>query len=378
MEIVKDFFKQRTEDLSFITLKADAQLKLEGYCLPEEGLTVPLLTEELAENIKTRQGEEVLTLGAILRGMAYTLGVDRDFIYRAEYEKLMRSADQHIERFLLDQGVKYADQGKLLESIIYFRSVLTLNPEHAAGLLHYGVSLLKYCVETHDGKRAEVKALKNEAKQSLEQLLSYEENPQAYYHLAYIYQEEKQFVKAQLYLEKLVAQEGDELMKLQAVHMLQQLEDLANYERGYNAVLAHRPEEGLKYLLPLEEKFEEWWNLLFFIALAHRQLGKYVEALSYFQRVLALKPDQVDALVEVSLCFGSLGDYQEAITYGEKALELGGANGEILSNLAVIYMEMGLLDDAEACLKESLAIDPQDEITLACAEQLKRLRQQSI
>lgn len=376
METVRDFFKKRTEDLSFITLKADAQINVVGYQMPKEGLIVPLLTEELAQNIKTRREEEVLTLGAILRGMGYTLGVDRDFLYRQEYEKFMRAVDQEIEGFLLAQGAKAADQGKLLESIIYFRGVLTIHPEHPAALLHYGVSLLKYCADYMKGKGKEAKALKNEAKRALEDLLSYEEHPLAYYHLAYIYQEEKQFVKAQLYLEKLLAQEGDELMKHQAMHMMQQLEDLANYERGYTAVLAHRPEEGLKYLLPLEEKYEEWWNLLFFIALAHRQMGKYVDALNYFQRVLEIKPDQVDALAEASLCYGSLGDYKEAIACGEKALELGGANGEILSNLAVIYMELGQLDDAEACLRESLALDPKDEITLACQAQLKRLRGQ--
>lgn len=76
-------------------------------------------------------------------------------------------------------------------------------------------------------------------------------------------------------------------------------------------------------------------------------------------------------MVELGLCYGSLGDYQEAVEYSLQALELGGENGEILCNLAVIHMEIGDYQRAEQFLRRSLALNPEDEIALACMERLR-------
>lgn len=370
MFLIDTYIKNRTEDLSFIHLREDADLKLKGYHLPPGGLDVPLLTEELANNIKTKKESEVITLGAVMRGMLYTLGIDSNFIHREEYIQFLKVADNNIQAFILKEGIQAGDQQRLLESIIFLKSALVISPDEPQAMLHYAVTLLKYCVENLKKTQKEFKVFRQEAKNILERLLDIQPDPLAYYHLAYIYKEEKQFLKSQLYGQKLMEQEVDELMKLQVTHLLHELEDLVAYEKGYQAVLALRPEEGLEHLLPLEEKYNEWWNLLFFIGLALRQTGNFVESITYFQKVLEIKSDQVDTLVELGLCYGSLGDYQEAIEYSSQALELAGENGEILCNLAVIYMEIGDFSEAEMYLRRSLALNPTDEITLACMERL--------
>lgn len=373
MSLIDRYIKGKTEELSFIHLKEDAEIRIEGYKLPIGGLEVPILTEELANNIKTKKESEVITIGAIMRGMAYTLGIDSNFPYRDEYIRFLTAVDDNVVAYILLQGIKAADNQQLLDSIIFLKSALVINPNEPQALLNYGVTLLKYSIENFKRGQKEFSTFTKEAKNMLEKLLEIEEAPLAYYHLAFIYKEERQFVKAELLAQKLLDLEVDELMKLQINHLLHELEDLVTYEKGYEAVLAYKPAEGLSLLLPLEEKYGDWWNLLFFIGLAYRQENKFVEGISYFQKVIEIKPDQVDSLVELSLCYGSLGDYQEAIAYSLRALEIGGENSEILCNLAVMYMEIGNYPEADLCLKRSLELNPTDEVALTCMKQLEAI-----
>ena len=46
------------------------------------------------------------------------------------------------------------------------------------------------------------------------------------------------------------------------------------YEEGYSLVFQGKFEEGLdKLLLPLEEQYGDWWNLLFIIGIAYKNMG---------------------------------------------------------------------------------------------------------
>ncbi len=369
--LIDPYIKKNTEDLSFINLKENAQLNIKGYSIPNGGLDVPLLTDELAENIKNKKENEIITIAAILRGMAYTLGIDENFKYRDEYLKFLRAADENIENFILFNGVNSVENNKLIEGIIYFKSVLVMNEVNTQALLSYGVTLLKYCASLPNKKM--VKVFKKEAKNKLEELLMIQQEPMALYQLAHIYKDEMQFKKAQLYGEKLLKLEIDELFQTRVKHLLLELRDLVQYETGYEAILEGQTEVGLPLLVELEENYSEWWNLIFFIGLGYRQLGEFDEAISRFQKVLSLKEDLIDALVELGLCYGGVGNYLEASEYFLRAIELGGENSEILCNLAMSYMEMGNLQDARMYINKSLEMDPNDEITLICQKRIDEL-----
>ncbi|WP_026477008.1 tetratricopeptide repeat protein [Alkaliphilus transvaalensis] len=370
--LIDPYIRKYTEDLSFIHLKEDAQINIKGYLIPSGGLDVPLLTHELAENIKTKKENEVITVAAIIRGMAYTIGIDSGFKYATEYIKFLKSVDDNIEKFILVEAVKLAEDSKLAESLIFIKSVLVLNETNPQALLNYGISLLKYAEEKLSSKK-EIKVFRREAKDKLEALLEIQPDPVAYYQLAYIYKDEKQFKRAQLYAEKLLDLEVDELLQARVKHMLYELEDLVKYEIGYEAILQGNTEAGLPLLLELEEKYPEWWNLIFFIGLGYRQAKEYNEAIEKFEAVLVLKEDMLDSIVELGLCYSSKGNYLEAIDYFKKALEVGGENSEILCNLAMAHMELGDYQEADYYIKTSLELNPHDEITQACEKQIKAL-----
>jgi tetratricopeptide (TPR) repeat protein len=125
--------------------------------------------------------------------------------------------------------------------------------------------------------------------------------------------------------------------------------------------------------LPLIEIYPNWWNLFFVIGLAFRQSDEYKIASDYFKKVLEIKPNQVETMNELSLCYISLGLFKEAKEILDSALAISEKNCELLSNRAAanIYLE-----DISAALKDinmALKIDPQDKIALSIKKEIEKM-----
>lgn len=371
--LIGPYIKKRTEDLTFVQLSSQA-IKVDKYTIPDEGLYVPLLTVDLADKIKTKREDEVITAKGIVDGMIYLLGVDPNFIYNEEYIKFLYAVNPGIEEYINYEAIKLADKGKHIEGIIYLKALLLLNNENKNYLFNYALALIKYASENLNIKSKTCKDFMEEATIYLEKVLDIDEDYSlAYYHLGFLHYESKQFSKAKLYWERYLRLDNKSEFSKIIKQMLLDVEDKAKYERGYEAVLAGRADEGLALLLDLEEKYKNWWNLLFFIGLAYRQLLEYKNAIIYFEKVIELEKDQLDTLVELGLSYGSIRDFNKSIQYFAKALEVGGENNEILCNLAMVYMEMGDYNKAREYLNQSLHLDADDEITKACNERLNDL-----
>jgi len=371
--LIEKYIHKRTEDLSFVQLSAQA-IQVKGYVIPKDGLFVPLLTTDLANNIKTKEQDKIITANGIVHGMIYLLGVDSDFKYRDEYIEFLYAVNPDIEDYINFKAVKFADEGKLIESVIFSKALILLNNKNVYYIFNYALNLLNYSKENLSNKPKIESVFKKEATICLEAILDIDDNyALAYYHLGFLYSYNKQFNKSKLFWEKYLELDTNEELSSGVKQLLLEIEDQAKYERGYEAVLGGRPQEGLSLLLELEEKYPSWWNLLFFIGLAHRQLQKYDDAIEYFDKVLLVEENQLDTLVELGLCYGSINNQDQAIEYFETALDLGGPNNEILCNLAVVHMAMGNLVKAKECLDESLDLNSEDEITKSCYIQLNAL-----
>lgn len=371
--LIEPYVRKRTEELSFVQLSPEA-IKLNNYVIPNEGLDVPLITEDLAYRIKTKEENEIITAEGIVKAMVYLLGIDSNFKYKDEYIKFLYAVNPDIEKYINYQVIKLADEGNMIESIIWLKALLVISEENIHYLFNYGLSLLKYANESLNIKSNAYKDFKKEATIYFEKVLDIDEDfTLAYYHLGFLYSDNKEISKAKLYWEKYLELDKEEIHVSEIKQMLLQIEDSAKYERAYEAILAGRAEEGLPLLLELEHKYEKWWNLLFFIGLAYRQLLQYENAIIYFNKVLKLEENQVDSLAELGLSYGGLGNYIKSIESFTKALEIGGENSEILCNLAMIYMEVGDYEKAKECIDHSLYLDADDEVTKACNERLNIL-----
>ncbi len=375
--LIEPYIRKRTEDLLFLQLNKEA-ISVKNYEMPTEGLFVPLLTTELAENIKTKDENKVITANAIVRGIIYLLGIDPQFKHKDEYVKFLYAVNPEIEDYINFEAIKFADRGKMIESIIFLKALVLLNNKNVYYLFNYSLNLIQYAEDSLKAKPKVQVVFRKEAKVFLEMILDIDESfSLAYYHLGFLYLYNKEFNKAKLFWEKYRSYEEDTDLAMEVSHLILEIEDNALYERGYEAILGGRAEEGLPLLLELEERSTNWWNLLFFIGLGYRQLGQYTDAIAYFNKVMEIEENQLDTLSELGLCYGATGNYGKAVECFEMALNIGGENNEILCNLAMVYMEVADYTKAKKCLEHSLAINPQDEITQACNKQLKMLMENS-
>ncbi|KAB3529226.1 tetratricopeptide repeat protein [Alkaliphilus serpentinus] len=359
---IEAYLKDKTQELSFLTIKGDANLGIKGYSLPGEGLDVPVLTEELAASIKAGKGDEI-KITSIIKGMIFTLGIDSSFKYKEEYIKFLRAANPSIEEYIFYQSTLFG-QGTL-EEIIFLKALITINPSNNRGLLSYGITLVNYGEGKlkDKGYEKQYRSFISEGKNILEELLNRGVNEALiYYNLAYIYKTQKKYVKAELMAERLLEVSDEELLKDHMILLLGEIKDLALYEEGYEAILSCEAQRGLPLLEGLLEQYPKWWNLRFFIGLGYRQLGDYDSALEQFIEVLELKHNQLDTLVEVGLCHAALGNNMDAVDYFELALELGGENSEILCNLAIAHIQAGDYQAAREAIEKSLDLNSEDAI----------------
>ncbi|MCC5909329.1 MAG: tetratricopeptide repeat protein [Clostridiaceae bacterium] len=377
--LTEEYLLRRTEELTFIELKGGAQLNIEKYVVPKEGLDVPILTEELAENIKTKKENDILTIGAITRGIVYLLGIDSKFKHKEEYIKFLYATNPEIEKYILVQAANSLKENKVLNAGIHFKALLLLNPENEEALLNYALAILEYRDEELVGHKRTYGVFTKEVREKLEELsIINDKHPLAHYYLGFIYKDIKQYTKAKLYWEKALLLEIEDNLREQLKELIMELEDMVKYEQGYQAILSGRPQEGLPHLEEIEKKYPKWWNLLFFMGLGYRQIGEYPKAVEYFTEVLEIKKDQLDTLVELALCHGGLKEHDKAIECFEKALEVGGENSEILCNIAMIYLEMGMIEKARTHLNKSLELNPEDEITQECKKRLDHIEANTI
>ncbi len=369
--LIDDYLLKYTDELTFINIKEGAQLQLENFDLPIGGIDVPIITKELADNIQTRNENEIITVGSIVRGIIYLLGIDSKFKYRKKYKELLYAANPDIEKYIFQSAIKSIQEDDFLNSLIYFKALLLLKPNDIQALLNYAIILIQYRDNKLKNRTKTSTMFINEARDKLEILLNIDdEQALGHYFLGFLHEESKSYNLAKFHWEKAITLDLDVDLKNSIAENLNQMDDMVQYENGYEAILSGKPHEGLTILMELEKKYENWWNLLFFIGLAHRQLGIFHEAVKYFNRVLDISKNQIDTLVELGLSYAGLGEIQKAIKTFHMAIEIDKNNSEILCNLAMLYFELGNIEKAQEYISESLKINPNDETSLLCSKQI--------
>jgi tetratricopeptide (TPR) repeat protein len=86
--------------------------------------------------------------------------------------------------------------------------------------------------------------------------------------------------------------------------------------------------------------------------------GQYEEAITFYDKILAIDPNDVNALYNKGMSLDNLGQYQEAITYYDKALAIDPNYDYALNNKGVTLYNLGQYQEAITYYDKALAIDP--------------------
>ena len=372
---IEKYLLKKAEELAFITIKHGGEFKLKSYEVPKGGLDVPIKNEVLVKGIKEKTAQDKLNSMSIADAMIYIIGIDSKFKNNAEYEKflnaLSKDIDLDLKSYMGYMSRKYFEIGEHTDSLIYIKAFITMYPDDLDAMYNYAIvcqEIAKQYQKDMDDKA--MNAFLLEAMAKLEKVIDVDENfALGYYHLGYHYYNQGQYLKTKLTWEEALKLGLDADLVAEVQENLGKMDFKVQYEEGYTLVFQGKFKEGLEKLLPLEEEHMDWWNLLFMIALGYKGMGEIEEAKMYLEKILIIKPNQVDTIVELGLCEAYKNNLDKAIEYFEQAAKIKEAP-EILCNLGMAYLNNGDIDDATYYIERAYELNPQDEITIACLREL--------
>ncbi|HBF3360272.1 TPA: tetratricopeptide repeat protein [Clostridioides difficile] len=372
---IEKYLLKKAEELAFITIKHGGEFKLKSYEVPKGGLDVPIKNEVLVKGIKEKTAQDKLNSMSIADAMIYIIGIDSKFKNNAEYEKflnaLSKDIDLDLKSYMGYMSRKYFEIGEHTDSLIYIKAFITMYPDDLDAMYNYAIvcqEIAKQYQKDMDDKA--MNAFLLEAMAKLEKVIDVDENfALGYYHLGYHYYNQGQYLKTKLTWEEALKLGLDADLVAEVQENLGKMDFKVQYEEGYTLVFQGKFKEGLEKLLPLEEEHMDWWNLLFMIALGYKGMGEIEQAKMYLEKILIIKPNQVDTIVELGLCEAYKNNLDKAIEYFEQAAKIK-EDPEILCNLGMAYLNNGDIDDATYYMERAYELNPQDEITIACLREL--------
>jgi tetratricopeptide (TPR) repeat protein len=370
-EAVRKRLRGKLDEVVFIELKKDIHIPGKEAVL-RKNIPIPILVKRLANRV-TQNDYDELSVKEMTEGMVEVVAIDSEFIHREYYKSLLIGLDEGMTRILTGTAIKHAEENRLEDAFVYFETAIILD----ASNLDAAYNKAKVCEAlSHETVDPEMSmAWENEAFALMEKLtVDFADFNLPYYHLGFHYSNNGLHKKAELAWEHFIESSDDENKIMEVQEMLIKIRDRIIFDEGYNEILAGAFETGLEKLLKLEDANPSWWNLLFFIALAYRNLGKIETAVEYFERVIRMKPDQAESLNELGLCYSVIGNKSESARYFKKALNMDPENSEMLCNNAMAQMEMGNMDLAETYLNRSMELNPNDSVTIACMDELNKFK----
>ena len=138
--------------------------------------------------------------------------------------------------------------------------------------------------------------------------------------------------------------------KVQLFNLISHARDISKEEGSFDEVVT-----TLKRIVDEDAKVIDAW---FMLGNVHASHGKPAQAIQYFTRALALKPDDEMAVINMANAYRALGKDDEALLGYRRFLQLDPRNPQVRYEVAQILIDRGELDHAEKELGEALRQEP--------------------
>ena len=279
------------------------------------GVSIPLRAED-REAFKSEKG---INGNIIAENMARVLGIDPKFKHAEAYAA-------YIDRFfgakahenMTRKAKDLADKEQYEESCVYFRAALVLKYDDLPAMYGYARILRQlYNASANENYTGNLKA------ESLDYFeLTTETHPRfdmAWYYLGYMYLNIGLYLKAKLAWEQYLGLGRIAKDRKEIRQRIAQITTPIEIEKGYNAVLSERWEEGIAILEPFKDSsYKEWWPLWYYLGVAYARTGSDVEAENAFKISLKGSPRHLESMEELIKIYQLRGDRQSVKKYSEK------------------------------------------------------------
>jgi serine/threonine protein kinase/Tfp pilus assembly protein PilF len=127
---------------------------------------------------------------------------------------------------------------------------------------------------------------------------------------------------------------------------------------AYAHIIERNREKAVGFLRELTRKYPREKLAYFYLAIAYRTGGDYLNAKTVLNEALQLDPDYAEAHNELGYAYMALNDYDKAVEQFQKYAALNPRDANPLDSMAEAYYFMGRLDESIAKYKEALNIRP--------------------
>lgn len=374
MNTIDDYFKKHTDKISFIELKDNKILNIEGYKINDD-TPLPILTEDLVKEITEGNLEEEISMSNIIDGIIFIIGIDENFKHVEEYKNILSSYSGEIEEYIFYKGIRKIENQEQDLGAIYFRALKIVNPKNINGIFNYALAL-ESIGKSYFAAEEDDFGLKfiDRSTLELEHILELDdEYPLAYYKLGYHYKFYGQYLKSKLIWNKYLRLDRDEL-RLQEVRLeLENIENDVNLEAGLTYLSKANFENALDEFLKLLPKHEKWWELNYYLGLCYKGLGQYEKAIEYFQLALEENNEASEIYNELGITYISLNKIQDGIDILTEAIEKIEDDYKLLFNRGIAYLHLNDIKKGYEDIRRAVELNPEDENMLLQKQRLEEL-----
>ncbi|VVC41584.1 Hypothetical protein CINCED_3A005366 [Cinara cedri] len=284
-----------------------------------------------------------------------------------------RIAPNHLNVLLNLANLIAKNQTRLEEADMLYRQAISMRSDYTQAYINRGDVLLKL-------NRTK------EAQEVYERALFYDtDNPDIYYNLGVVLLEQGKHSQALAYLDKALEFDPDHeqallnsaillqelgqanLRKLAEKRLLRLLSNGQKNERVFFNLGMLAMDEGdvpaaehwFRQAILIKEDFRAaLFNLALLLADDHRPL----QAAPFLNQLVRFHPDHIKALILLGdIYINNIKDLDAAENCYKRILQLDPDNTQGMHNLCVVYVERGLLKEAETCLEKAHLMSPHED-----------------
>lgn len=362
MNKAEGLFKRKTKELTFIELKVDTELNINGYIL-EGGISLPVITDRLMNELQYGDLSEEIRLGSVIEGILFLLGTDPDFPHMDKYMDILYAYDKDIFKLCFYKGIKAFESNDLENAGVFFRACIALDNKNLDSRLNYSLvleSMGKSKIE--DGKVDEGEELLQISTNELETIVDMDETYSlAYYKLGYHYLYQGQFLKTQITWNKFLTLDKDESRLQEVREQIDIIDDDAKMEVGLSYYSYNDFAKALDSFLKLMPKHEKNWNINHLVGLCYKGLEEYELATYYLNRAIELNSEEADLYNDLGIIYFVQGMIIEAIKVFTDGIEETEADYKIYFNRGLGYVQLGEYKLALRDINTAYELNPYDE-----------------
>ena len=362
--------------IAYISLPGDFEYQLEAFKVdPEVALPIELEPDAAAVS------PEELTWDATIAAMLKILAYQPQHPDAGYYRRFILAAKPAIKAELTEAGIIKTHNGDFRMAEELFLALTGLSPEDVSTGLNLAFAYEQHASAADRNDEVEdAVRLRDNAEQAYRRVLELDPlHADTHLNLAHFYLSQRRFGEARPHLEVYLKHGKDAERRAETEQQLRQmtahgLED-DRFRAAYELVRNGSEREGLRKIDSFLVTHPHVWQAHFLRGWALRRSGAYADAKRAFETVLtrgheADQNGRADTHNELAICNLELHAYDDAERNLRTALQLDPDNTKIISNMGILAMKRGMLDEARSYFQTIRELDPSDPLAPKYLRQL--------